>query len=386
MEEVHHVNLPDIGEGVVEGEVIQWLKSPGDFLKKDEPVVIVMTDKATVELPAPIEGHLTECFYKTGEIAAVGKPLYSISGKQSLAPVPETKKIEKKEIKPASATFKEDQSLALPSTRHLAKEFEIDLDTLKGTGKEGRITDKDLLQSSHSTSQHETTAIETLTGIKKQMLKTMAESKKTIPHFSYFESADATRLIQLRQKVSEQAVLEGIHLTYMPFFIKALSLTLQKYPKINCSLDAEKAQLYLHEHHHIGIAIASDQGLIVPVLKHVERMSLAEIIQEYENIKQKSLTHSFSPNDMREGTITISNFGVLGGEGAWATPIIPLPQVAILAIAKITPMPVAVNGQVLVRNKVNFSWSFDHRVIDGHLAAQVSHYYVQLIQNPATVL
>lgn len=393
MTNLHQVNLPDIGEGVVEGEVIEWLKSPGDSVRKDEPVVVVMTDKATVELPAPVQGKLAECYYKAGQVAIVGKPLYAIATEETLRQEKPHEIAEKPLIleietpnKPEKTCTKADHSFALPATRHLAKELGIELDAVSGSGKNGRITEKDLFQAIQSTAPLHEDYTESITGIRKQMMKSMSESKRTIPHFSYFESAEATRLIQLRQKVSEQAEAEGIHLTYMPFFIKALSLTLSKYPKINSSIDPSKALLYLHPHHNIGIAMATEQGLIVPVLKQVEKLSLAEIIYAYETIKQKSQTNSFSPEDMRGGTISISNFGVLGGEGAWATPIIPLPQAAILAIAKITPMPVAVNGQVLVRNKINLSWSFDHRIVDGHLAANVSHYFAQLIQNPAPLL
>ncbi len=391
------VILPDIGEGVVEGEVIEWLKKPGDAVRKDEAIVVVMTDKATVELPAPKAGELSKCYYKAGEIAKVGKPLYSIAVADTeelskAEAVPQPKREEPKaaavpEEKPCPAIVHTGRSLALPSTRKIAKELGINLDSVKGSGKDGRVLLEDLhFDAEPGAEPREEDIIEPITGIRRLMMKKMAEAKRTIPHFSYFERVEVSRLIQLRKKISVDADKEGIHLTYMPFFIKALSLTLTKFPKVNSSVDAQNAKLHLHPYHHIGIAMATDQGLIVPVLKHVEKLNLSEVIHAYEELKKKTASHSLDPKDMREGTITISNYGVLGGDGIWATPIIQPPETAILAVAKIAQMPVAVNGEVAVKNMAHLSWSFDHRIIDGHLAAQVSHYFAQLLHNPASLL
>ncbi|MFA6916939.1 MAG: dihydrolipoamide acetyltransferase family protein [Parachlamydiales bacterium] len=399
MSQIHTVQLPDIGEGVVEGEVIEWLKKEGAEVAKDEPVVVVMTDKATVELPAPVAGKIKQHYYKAGQIALVGKPLYSIehgSGEEAIvapAPAPEKRapQPQKPVVSQADAVREHvhtaaGEKLALPSTRRLARELGVDINTLQGSGKEGRIEPQDLHAAIILDGEEETDRLEPIVGIRRLMLKKMAESKRTIPHFSYFERVDASRLIQLRLKVGEKALEEGIQLSFMPFFIRALSLTIKNYPKINASVDAEKTELILHNHHNVGIAVSSEQGLIVPVLKHVEAMDLTTLIHEYEKLKQNALANALSPQEMRGGTITVSNFGVLGGDGVWATPIINPPEVAILALAKIAPMPVAVNGQIVIKNMVNLSWSFDHRIIDGHLAALVSHHYAQLINNPGSLL
>lgn len=389
MSQIFTVILPDIGEGVVEGEVIQWLKNPGDSVKKDEPVVIIMTDKATVELPAPTPGHVSDCFYKAGDIAKVGKPIYAIATENQtneLSPPPSPTPTQKISHTTTPSPQRSTHALALPSTRHLAKEMGIDIDSIKGTGPDGRITPKDLHEVQEQVQPREDDNVEPITGVRRLMMKKMAESKKTIPHFSYFERVDATRLIKLRQKIAAEAEKESIHLTYMPFFLKALSLTISKYPKINSTIDPQNAKLHLHPHQNIGIAMALDQGLIVPVLKNIETLSLPDIIHSFESLKKKAQTNTLEPTDMREGTITISNYGVLGGDGVWATPIIQPPEVAILALAKITPMPVVTNGEVSAKNVLNLSWSFDHRIIDGHLAALVSHHFAQLIENPAALL
>lgn len=403
------VTLPDIGEGVVEGEVIRWLKHVGDSIGRDEPVVVVMTDKATVELPAPVAGTLAATYYPEGAIALVGRPLYAIapavsaevespkmatavaaSSAHALTPAPTPPpRLSIATMPSVEVDVEVKRPLALPSTRHLAKKLGIELSAVTATGSDGRITDEDLRSFMQ---QHKETVTEfkgegeVLTGVKRAMFVKMARAKEAIPHFSYFERVDATRLIQLRSHLMEEAAAEGIHLTYMPLFLKALSLTLSRYPLLNSSVDADHYTVYKHASHNIGIAIATERGLIVPVLHHVENMTLALLIRSYEVLKHKAHQGTIAPEEMRQGTITISNFGVLGGEGVWATPIINPPEVAILAVAKITPLPVARGGDVVVRNLLPLSWSFDHRIIDGAMAAAASHYFAQLLYNPAMLL
>lgn len=214
----------------------------------------------------------------------------------------------------------------------------------------------------------------------------MAESKAKIPHFSYFESLDASRLIKLHTVFQQEALKEGIHVTFMPFFIKALSMTILQYPEMNSSYDAEKNELSIHKRHHIGIAMATELGLIVPVLKGVEKMSLQEIIMAYESLKAKAKNHQLSSSDMKEATITISNYGVLDGGGSWATPIINFPESAILALGRIQKRPFIKNEELVIRDVLNLSWSFDHRILDGSLASKISHTFSGFIQNPAGLL
>lgn len=401
MSKIHTVTLPDIGEGVVEGEVIEWLKEVGEDLKQDEAVVIVMTDKATVELPAPYPGKLTKHYYAAGEVAIKDKPLYDIETEEIVAKkkVREQKKIDKtplpeKEVKKTAITpCANHKSLATPPTRKLAKDLGININEIAGTGNDGRVTVEDLKKSiPHTKAQHveiprfPDDEVKKFSGIPHLMAESMLLSKSNAPHFSYFEQVDATRLIQLRQRFKREGIKEGIPITYMPFIIRALSLSINKYPHVNSALNNDMSELIIHNQHNIGIAITTDLGLIVPVLRAVQDMSIEEIIRNYELLKNDALQRKLKSKDMKGSTITISNFGVLGGGGMWATPIINYPEVAILAIGRIQKRPVVRNGEIAVRDTLNLSWSFDHRVIDGDTAANFSHYFASLLQNPAALL
>lgn len=400
MSKIITVSLPDIGEGVVEGEVIEWLKQVGDSLKQDEPVVVVMTDKATVELPAPTPGRLAKQYFKPGEKAILHKPLYDI---ETEGDEEEPKIIQKNEIKenkqvekinvPVSKKQTSKRALATPPVRKLAKDIGVNLNSLDGSGKDGRITVEDIKTHlnaknydksnfSHLPGDTEQPVI----GIRNLMAKKMAISTHTAAHFSYFEEVDATRLIQIRENFKEAATGEGIQLTYMPFLIRALSLTLNKFPIVNGSFDQVTNQLTTHKQHNIGIAITTSSGLIVPVLKNVQDMNLTQIIRNFAELKSKALQSKLDAQDMKDSTITISNYGVLGGGGLWATPVINYPELAILAINKIQKQPFIRGESVVVRDVLNLSWSFDHRIIDGDLAASFSHFYATLIQNPAGLL
>lgn len=393
-EQVYTFCLPDIGEGVVEGEVVEWLKMVGDPVRQDEPVVTVMTDKATVELPAPYPGKIVKQYYRPGEVAIKDKPLYDI---QLESDIPLVQKEENHtEVKPSiTAATKESlpkragKALATPKVRHLAREWNIDLEAISGTGKEGRITEQDLHNYLGNPRVAPHTELEgdeeqQLTGIRGLMARKMDQTH--IPQFSYFEQADVSRLIEMRDKFREKAASENISLSYMPFFIRALSLAIKKYPQMNASLNMSENKIVIHKQQNIGIAMATKQGLIVPVLKGVEAMGLNEVIRAYEAFKAKAVEGKLSSEEMKGATITISNFGVLGGDGLWATPLISDPEVAILAIGRIRKMPVAKNEDIIIKDVVPLSWSFDHRLIDGELAAQISHDYCVLLRNPASLL
>lgn len=347
------VTLPDIGEGVVEGEVIAWLKKEGDFVTQDEPVVVVMTDKATVELPAPQPGKIAKHYFKVGEIAIKDKPLYDIE----IGEVPENY-----------------HPLAAPPVRKMAKDLGIDLKEVHGTGPEGRILKEDLKN------QEKGETVTALTGVKHLMADKMEEAKRSIPDFSFFARADLTRLIQTRDKIAIQAEKEGIKLSFMPFFIKALSLTIKSHPLLNSTF--EQGQIHTHSHHNIGIATAGPFGLIVPILKGVEKMSMEEIIHAFEDLKKRALANHLMPSDMKEGTITITNFGSLSPYCTGGTPILYAPQVSILGLARAMKEPVVRNDQIVIRDIINLNFTFDHRVIDGAEAARSATTLINILQNP----
>ncbi len=373
--------MPDIGEGVVEGEVISWLKKPGDSVKKDEAVLVLMTDKATVELPSPYAGTLIKQCYKEGAIAKKGTPLYELETSQVSTAVQQPKVTfpEEEKVKPVSPST---AVLAAPPVRRIAKELGIPLDKVKGSGPDGRVLRQDL--AAYAPVYLEGDSEQPLIGIKHLMAEKMALSHKEIPPFSYFDQADATRLIKLQEKFAEQGKKESLHVTFMPFFIRALSLIITQFPVINSSFNSDK--LIQHSAHNIGIAMDTPYGLIVPVLKHVETLSLQEIVHAYEELKTKAKQNKLTSSEMKEGTITITNFGALSGGGLFATPIINYPEAAILGVARIHKEPAEYHGEVVLRDLLHLSWSFDHRIIDGSLAAQVSKAFVTLIENPASLI
>lgn len=363
------VTLPDIGEGVVEGEVIAWLKREGDLIKQDEPVVVVMTDKATVELPAPQPGKLAKTYVQVSEIAHKDKPLYDL------------------EIDaPAPASL---HAQAAPPVRKLAKEMGVDIDVVHGTGTEGRVTKEDLLH--HIEEQTDIPRFEgdeerPLTGIQRLMAENVEKSIQKCPQFTYCEYADASRLVKMKKKMGKEGEKSGVSLTYLPFFIRALSLLIPRYPFINSSYDPQQGVVVVHKPHHVGIAMASEWGLTVPVLKDVQDYSLIDLIYAYEDLKKAALTHQLKPSDMSGSTITLTNFGAFQGKAFMATPIIHYPESAILGISRIAPQPMVVNHTVEVRERVTLCFTFDHRLIDGQMAAEISQACVQLIENPAQLI
>ena len=347
------VTLPDIGEGVVEGEVIAWLKQEGDTVTQDEPVVVVMTDKATVELPAPQPGRIAKHYFKVGEIAIKDKPLY--------------------DIELGAMSESHTHALAAPPVRKKAKEMGVDLKTVHGTGPEGRVLMEDL--SPHG---------KPLSGMKQAMAKKMELSKDSIPDFSFFARADLTRFLQSFKKMSIEAAKENINLTVTPFFVRAISLTIKAHPLINSTF--ENHELITHSHHNIGIATAGPYGLSVPVLKNVETLSLRDMIRAFEELKKRALSNQLTPSDMKEGTITLTNFGALSPYCTGGTPILYPPQVAIFGLARIMHEPIVVNDEIVIRDVVNTAFTFDHRIIDGKLAADVTNTFIELLLNPAQLL
>ncbi len=405
MSNIFTVTLPDIGEGVVEGEVIEWLKTVGDDIAQDEPIVSVMTDKATVELPAPYPGKLKKQYYQPGEIAIKDKALYDIElranaeiiNKVDHEKAPDKKK--KIQIQKTATPKKEIQKnsnkvLATPAMRKLAKDLGVDINTIIGSGDDGRVTAEDIKKHLTRNSAPpfavppipylEGDEVQALVGIRKLVSQKMTLSKMMIPHFSFFDTARVHSLIRMREKLKPRALEKGIKLTFMPFFIRALSLSLTKFPQFNASVDSVKNQIVIHKLHNIGIAIKTPMGLIAPVLKNVEMMGLEGIAQAYGKLRNKALAGKLEPHDMKDSTITLSNFGTEGG--LWATPIINFPEVAILATAKIVKQPFIKGDAITIRPAMNCSWSFDHRTIDGDAAAAFSKSFLFFIENPSLLL
>lgn len=434
---IYTVTLPDIGEGVVEGEVIEWLKELDEEIAQDEAVVVVMTDKATVELPAPYPGKLAKRYYEAGGIAIKDEPLYDIAlsaeAAQKLRKKDPVKSVEEsvgpKQEEPLSLEIKKaptkepkdfifqkplqsssERPLACPSIRKLARDLKIDLADIIGTGAEGRITREDLIQHSLKSTKQSTKQsteaknsaspskpafvkvpnlegdeIRPIKGVRLKVAEKMSLSKSQIPHFSLFDRANAKFLMQLRENIKEQAKQRGVHLTYMPFFLKALSKALIDFPDCNASFDHVKNQLHVHKEHNIAIAMKSADGLLVPVLKKINEMSLEETIFSFDTLKRKASEQSLSPEDMSHSSISLSNFGSEGA-GLWVTPVINYPQVAILASGKIRKELIVKDDQAVIAPILPLCWSFDHRIIDGDVAIAFSKRFTQIIENPQELL
>lgn len=378
--------MPDIGEGVVEGEVVSWLKKEGDALKKDEPVLVLMTDKATVELPTPHAGVLKKIYYQPGQIAKKDLPLFDVEVQEAIS-APKIKPVEESAPSPKISVRSHSKVQAAPPVRKLARDLGISLEGIQGTGKEGRILKEDLKAKAGSPLWHLPGDTETpLIGIKNLMAKKMSESHALVPPFSYFGKADATRLLEMQEKMVPEAAVRAVKLTLTPFFLKALSLTLLQFPDANSSLDTQANRIVVHTQQNIGIAMTTPLGLIVPVLKGVEKLSLPDLILAFEALKEKAKTNHLAPSDMKEATITLSNVGALPGGGTYATPVINPPEAAILALSRIQKEPVAFHNAVALHDILYCSWSFDHRIIDGDMASRVSAAFIKLIENPAGLL
>jgi pyruvate dehydrogenase E2 component (dihydrolipoamide acetyltransferase)/2-oxoisovalerate dehydrogenase E2 component (dihydrolipoyl transacylase) len=295
--------------------------------------------------------------------------------------------------------------LATPPVRRLAKEMGVDIRTVEGSGPGGRVLREDLehlltspvkqgsrrragpdVSPGQSTPLWELAGDQRtpLIGFRKYISEKMVEAKYLVPHFAYFDSCDCSRMITMRRRVKAEADAHGVKLTYMAFFIRALSLALKEQPVFNSSVDLDTNEHVIHQVHNIGIATKSKDGLIVPVLKNVQDMGFHDVIRAYDALRRKAVSDTLVSSDMKEATITISNFGTEGGK--WATPIINYPEVCILGLAKIEKQPVVKGQQVVAQDRLNLSWCGDHRVLDGDKMAKFSNTFIRLIENPALLL
>lgn len=425
--------LPDIGEGVHEGEIVKWLVQEGDFVKEDQPMVEVMTDKATVEIPAPRAGKIIKLHAQEGEVVKVGSVLVTIEEAQAPAPVlkAEPKRepmatLEKPEPKPepvraqppgaptagtATVMAAPARVLATPATRKLARELGADITQIQGTGPGGRITDDDVRQFASARTAppapaptpapapqptapaYAPTPIMStdgreeripVRGIRKRIVEHMHQSKTTAAHFTYVDEVDMTELVQLREQMKPLAEQKDVKLTYLPFIVKACVAALKEMPLLNASLDETKGEIVLKKYYNIGIATATDDGLIVPVIKGADRKSLLEIAREIERLAKAAREGKVALPDLQGGTFTITSLGALGG--LFATPIINYPEVAILGIHEIKKRPVVREGQIVIRDIMLLSLSFDHRLIDGDVGARFCKKIISYLENPKLLL
>ena len=388
--------LPDIGEGIVECELLAWLVAEGDTVVEDQPVAEVMTDKATVQIPAMYSGVITKLHYQTGDIAKVHQPLFAmdVSGMNDDLDTQRTTNMSMQH------SGRQHKSLASPAVRRLAKESGIDINLIKGSGNKGRVMKGDVTSNSlECVTRNASVPLKTadqltaetpaestkMRGLQAAMSKHMAHAWASIPHFTVSDECTVDNLLAIKQTLSAQFAQADIKLTLLPFMVKALSLAMREFPIINASVSQDGEAIEYHSSHHIGIAIDTPKGLIVPNIKDVQALSIYQIAQRIQELVKSAQHNQLSAEDLRGGTVTISNIGPLGG--ITATPIINHPQVAIVALGKIQRLPrFNEHDEVVGVNIMNINWSGDHRVIDGATMVRFNNAWMQYLTQPVAML
>ncbi len=395
--------FPDIGEGITEGEIVKWEVKEGDRVEEHQTIAKIETDKAIAEIPSPRSGLILRIYHKEGDIVKVGETLVTIGEQGEITAAtqppsrPTTSVVGILEEAPAVAS-KPARIVATPATRRLARELGVDLAEVAGTGLEGRITEDDVRRFAQS----KKAGVETVTkpaerrdaygcydtvpmkGVRRSTAKRMVESARTAVHVTHMDEADVTELVAFREKQKKIAEKRGIHLTYMPFVVKAVVAALKQYPYLNSSVDGEHEEIILKKYYNIGVAVDTPDGLIVPVVKNADQKDILTIAQEIETLTEKAQSREVSLSDLKGGTFTITNIGFIGG--THATPIINYPETAILATGRIRETPVVRDGQIVIRSIMPLSLSFDHRVTDGALAARFMNMIMKFLQDPDLVM
>jgi pyruvate dehydrogenase E2 component (dihydrolipoamide acetyltransferase)/2-oxoisovalerate dehydrogenase E2 component (dihydrolipoyl transacylase) len=415
--------LPELGEGVYEAEMVSWLVKVGDSVKRGQSLMEVMTDKATMEVPSPFAGKITALKAEPGKQIKVGEMILSYSpagAAEEAEPAPAAAKTPKKvaAAKPAVATSAPAVAptriegngptrpsppsglpvKAAPSVRYMARKLGIDLGQIRGTGPNGRILIEDLAASlSNDRSALRPVKAEPrpdygrpgsrikLVGLRRKIAEHMVQSKRTVPHYSYVDECDVSELVRLRESFKEPFARAGVKLTYVAFVVKAVTLALKEVPLVNASLDEEAGEIVLHDRYHIGVAVATPAGLIVPVVHDADRKNLAEIARDIDRLGNEARAGKAKLEDLRGGTFTITSIGNIGG--LFSSPVINHPEVGILGIGKIVRRPTYdAAGNIRPADILYLSFSFDHRVVDGAIGAAFGNSISKLLQNPGTVM
>ncbi len=419
--------LPDIGEGIVECELLEWLVAEGQSIEEDQPVAEVMTDKATVQIPAMHSGRVTKLYYRAGDIAKVHQPLFAMevqdSSAESVSSTSTTKesrdvssKAELSEPTRSQANASLQQSnnkiinekaLASPAVRRVAKELGIDINLVTGSGQKGRVMKEDVLAfvergkqtpSPSSLDSRDSQAVQfdkaglqkditvkPLRGIQAMMCQQMNRSVRTAVHFSVSDECVMDNLLAIKDTLTPLFEEQACRWSLLPFMLKALSLSLAKYPVLNAQVSQDEQEIHYYADHNIGFAVATDHGLVVPNIKQVQRKSIIEIAQESQTLIQQARANSLPPHALQGGTITVSNIGPIGGISA--TPVINYPEVAIVATGKIQALPrFDEDGNVRKTHIMMVNWSGDHRIIDGATMVSFNNDWMAYLQHPVQML
>lgn len=427
--------LPDIGEGIHEGEIAKWLVAEGDKISEDDVLVEIQNDKAVVEIPSPVDGTISKIHVEEGEVTTVGTTIVTIddgsedtASEEAAEPTEKTdSKQEDDAAKPADEKEASEESpnkeaqkeasadsdkivIAMPSVRKFARENDVNIKEVTGTGKNGRILKEDIenfgsdsqvsaetASESASTEEQSEQApaarkqaagdLETrekMSGMRKAIAKAMVNSKHTSPHVSHIDEVEVDALWAHRKKFKEIAAEQGVKLTFLPYVVKALVSALKKYPELNTSIDNETFEVIQKHYYNVGIAADTEKGLVVPVVKDADKLSMFEISDEINDLAGKARDGKLSSDEMKGGSVTISNLGSAGGK--WFTPVINQPEVAILGIGRIEEQPVVRDGEIVAARVLALSLSYDHRQIDGATAQNALNHIKRLLNNPDLLL
>ncbi|WP_394232675.1 dihydrolipoamide acetyltransferase family protein [Niallia oryzisoli] len=422
--------MPDIGEGIHEGEIVKWFVKPGDKVQEDDVLCEVQNDKAVVEIPSPVEGTVEEVLVGEGTVATVGQVLikFDAPGYENLqfkgdeaeeAPQAEEAKKEETPIAEAvtnagtGAQAEVDANrhvVAMPSVRKYAREKGVDIRLVPGSGDNGRILKQDIdafltggaaanvsnAAADQAAPEAQATAAvaipqgqypetrEKMSGIRKAIAKAMVNSKHTAPHVTLMDEVDVTKLVANRKKFKEVAANKGIKLTFLPYVVKALTSALREFPALNTSLDDATNEIVHKHYYNIGIAADTEKVLLVPVVKDADRKSIFNISNEINELAVKARDGKLAPDEMKGASCTISNIGSAGGQ--WFTPVINHPEVAILGIGRIAEKPVVKDGEIVAAPVLSLSLSFDHRMIDGATAQNALNHIKRLLNDPELLL
>jgi len=428
--------LPDLGEGIVDAELVQWLVAAGDTVAAGDPIAEVMTDKASVELPAPFAGTITQLNVQPGDQVKVGQMLLSYEAEGVAKAETEESATDAKEsrscarqsverdpdppsgdgsygdaasvhlgLRPTSKPATSASVVAAPSVRRMARRLGVDLSTITGSGPRGRVLIDDLAdhvessgpaRSAEPASGRNRSASQVneevlpgsripLRGLRRMIATRMTSAKQTIPHFGYVDECDATDLVRLRNSLKEPLAEQGIKLTYLPFIIKAVVGALQEVPICNASIDLDAEEIVVHDHYHIGVATDTPGGLVVPVIRDADRKDIPQLAAEVGQLTAAARDGQATADQLRGNTFTVSSVGGIGG--LISMPIINEPAVGILGIGKIVQRPRFDDaGKIYPADIVYLSFSFDHRVVDGAIAARLGNAVVNRLANPARLL
>jgi 2-oxoisovalerate dehydrogenase E2 component (dihydrolipoyl transacylase) len=407
--------MPDLGEGTVDAEIVAWHTKPGDAVTEDQLIVEVMTDKAAVEVPAPVSGRVVSITGAPGDKVAVGSPLIvfdvaeTAAGPEQPAPaaasgVPPARPVASAApavpAAPAAAQVRSGRVMASPANRRRAREAGIDLATVVGSGPGGRILSDDLAGAAANPGANpaqspggsaaagradvsaETSEIKVI-GLRRLIAERMSESKRNIPHFAYVEEVDVTELESLRQQLNVSRPADAASLSFLPLVVMALTRVLESFPQCNVLYDAARGVLVRHRAVHVGIATQTPDGLKVPVVRNAQSLGLWEVAAAIRRLAERARSSKATRDELVGSTITVTSLGKLGGIAS--TPIINAPEVAIIGLNKAVERPVVHQGAVAVRRIMNLSSSFDHRFVDGYDAAAMIQALKTLLEHPAMI-